>query len=102
MRWVRPRRLPLEIRSPCRLGREPRGTAMSQPFSFRGMVAAFTVSILIFVPVMLWLFSGQTSKAEPAPPPPIGAIQTMSHLATVKVHITDSIEGENDHWKGKW
>src|SRR5262249_13844152 len=34
--------------------------------------------------------------------PPIIRIQGMSHLANTRVHITDTIAGENDHYRGKW
>ncbi len=50
----------------------------------------------------IWFaYAGFANK--PAPPvPPIARIQEMSDLATQRVHLSDSITGENDHWKVRW
>jgi hypothetical protein len=73
--------------------------------TFGGMVSAFTVSGLLFLPSGLWYVSSSRLPAAPAPvipPPPIAVIQGMSELATTRVHLSDFIEGENGHYKGKW
>mgnify|MGYP006419290783 CR=1 FL=1 len=50
----------------------------------------------------IWFASAGLSD-KPAPPvPPIARIQEMSDLATQRVHLSDSIIGENDHWKVRW
>ncbi len=36
------------------------------------------------------------------PPPSIAQIQGLSELATTRVHIQDVIEGENNHYIGRW
>lgn len=36
------------------------------------------------------------------PPPPLSRIQEMSDLATLRVHLSDSIVGENNNWKVVW
>ncbi len=66
-----------------------------------GTVALVLLSLLL---LLLWTSGVQPLLwRAPAPtPPPIVRIQGMSHLATTKVHITDTISGENGHYTGKW
>jgi hypothetical protein len=72
--------------------------------SLAELAVVAALALLIFVPLFLST-SGVQPKFIPAPastPPPIVRIQGMSHLANTKVHITDSIAGENGHYRGKW
>jgi hypothetical protein len=39
---------------------------------------------------------------DPLPPTIITQIRGMSDLATTEVHLSDFIEGENDHYLGRW
>jgi Protein of unknown function (DUF4230) len=77
---------------------------MRRGISIRGLTSAFTLSALVFVPFGLWSFGilppGFANAA--ALPPSITVIQSMSELATSRVHISDFIDGENDHYKGRW
>jgi hypothetical protein len=77
---------------------------MSRAISIRGLTSAFTLSTLVLVPLGLWNFGikppGDANAA--ALPPSIAVIQSMSELATSRVHISDFIDGENDHYKGRW
>jgi hypothetical protein len=60
--------------------------------------------LLIVVPLALWM-SGVKPPGwhDLGPPlPPIIRIQAMSDLATTRVLISDFIEGQNEHFEGKW
>jgi hypothetical protein len=61
--------------------------------SFRGMVAAFAVSLILLVPGALWIFGIRPPElAQAAPlPPSIAQIQGMTELATTKVHISEKV-----------
>ena len=77
---------------------------MRRGITLKGLVSAFTMSALFFVPLGLWGFGVKppgVARAE-VPPPALSVIQAMSDLATTRVHVSDFIEGENAHWKGKW
>jgi hypothetical protein len=76
---------------------------MSQALTLRGLVSAFFLSVLL-VPIGLWL-SGVPSPVAAgaaAAPPSLAVIQTMSELATTRVHISDVIEGATRDFRGKW
>ena len=78
---------------------------MARAISFGRLIAAFAISTLLFVPQALWIVRIELPlpPAVPArPPPSIAQIQSMSELATTRVHLTDSIEGENAHYVGRW
>jgi Protein of unknown function (DUF4230) len=68
------------------------------------LVAAFAVAVLFVVPLLLWFLGIKwPGSALAAPPPPsIAQIQSMSELATTRVHLSDFIEGENAHYIGRW
>jgi len=75
-----------------------------RPLSFKALIAAFAISTLLFLPLTLWLLGVRAPGADaPVPlPPSISQIQALSELATTNVHISDSIEGENSHYVGRW
>jgi hypothetical protein len=84
---------------------------MATQFSVARLVIAVTLSLLLFVPLVLWLSDISFSRlpppmptaAAPTPPPPaIAQIQLLSDLAITKIHISDFIEGEDAHFAGKW
>jgi Protein of unknown function (DUF4230) len=73
--------------------------------TIRGLVSAFTASTLLFVPFGLWSFGIQPpggAKPPDPPPPSLAIIQSVSELATTRLHLSDFIEGQNNHYKGKW
>lgn len=72
---------------------------MRYGFSVGGMTSAMALSALVVLPAGFWVF---TAARAAVAPPSLAAIQSMSDLATTRVHITDVIEGENAHWRGKW
>ena len=74
---------------------EPRRT-MARAISFGRLIAGFAVSTLLFVPLVLWRIGVESlPPAAPArPPPPIAQIQSMSELATTRVHLSDFLEGK--------
>lgn len=78
----------------------------NRALSFKGLVSAFSIAILFFVPLALWLIGvpvpGSPRTASSKPPPSIAQIQSMSDLATTRVHLSDYIEGENNHYSGRW
>jgi hypothetical protein len=76
---------------------------MARAISFGRLIAAFAISVLLFVPLALWLIGVEAPRTiEVKLPPSIAQIQSMSELATTRVHLTDSIEGENAHYIGRW
>ena len=62
------------------------------------------VLLLVFGPLTLWMLGVKPPgwHAEGPPLPPIVRIQAMSDLATTRVLISDFIEGQNEHFEGKW
>ena len=50
----------------------------------------------------IWLASARSTEDSGPPIPPISRIQAMSDLATLRVQIADSMEGENKHWEVRW
>jgi hypothetical protein len=66
--------------------------------------ALLGVSVRGFVLSVLGLLgvSGPGSEAPGKLPPPIAQIQSMSDLATTRVHISTYIEGDNNHFEGRW
>lgn len=64
----------------------------------------FPLLLLIFVPLTLWMLGVKPPGwHDQGPPlPPIVRIQAMSDLATTRVLISDFIEGQNEHFEGKW
>jgi hypothetical protein len=67
------------------------------------MASAMALSGLFFLPAGLWMCGVPSPGASGAAvPPSLAVIQSMSELATTRVHINDFIEGENKHWHGKW
>jgi hypothetical protein len=79
--------------------------ARNRGMTFQGLVCAIALALLTFLPLALWLSGVSVPGREPGgsnPPPPIAQIQSLSDLATTRVHISDSIEGENDHFQGRW
>jgi hypothetical protein len=77
---------------------------MRRGISIRGLAIAFALSLLFFVPAALWLlgipFPG--GNKDSVLPPSISVIRGMKDLVASEVHISDTIEGYNDHYKGKW
>jgi hypothetical protein len=78
--------------------------AMRRGISVGGLASAMTLSGLFFLPAGFWILGIQPpGMAKPlAPPPPLSVIQNISELATTRVHISDFIEGESKHWRGRW
>jgi hypothetical protein len=62
------------------------------------------VLLLVFAPLTLWMLGVKPPgwRDEGPPLPPIVQIQSMSDLATTRVLISDFIEGQNEHFEGKW
>ena len=76
---------------------------MARAISFRRLIAAFAISMVLFVPLALWLIGVKAPRTIAVKlPPSIAQIQSMSELATTRVHLTDSIKGENAHYIGRW
>lgn len=71
---------------------------MKRRFSVRRMTFA-TVFGIVPILLVLWFVGIPPLRAAP---PSLSVIQGMSELASTRVHISDVIEGENHHWKGKW
>jgi hypothetical protein len=68
------------------------------------LILAVPAILVVFVPLALWM-SGVKPPGwhDLGPPlPPIVRIQAMSDLATTRVLISDFIEGQNEHFEGKW
>ena len=80
------------------------GVEMRRRMSVRGLASAMALSSLIFLPAGLWIFGVPSpgSARTTVTPPPLAVIQSMSELATTRVHLSDFIEGENGHWRGRW
>ena len=68
-----------------------------------GLGSAFGLAVLVALPAGLWS-SGVPFPwaARAVPPPSLAVIQSMSELATTRVHISDTIEGANNDFQGKW
>lgn len=67
------------------------------------LLSLLMVSAVMLIPSLLWLYGVPSpAKATTVLPPAIAQIRTMSKLATLNVHITDSIEGESPDWKIRW
>lgn len=77
---------------------------MRRGITLRGMVSAFTLSALMFVPMGLWSFGIQPPGTVPAaaPPPSLALIQSKAELVTTQINIADVIEGRNRDYRGKW
>ena len=77
---------------------------MRQAMTPRGLFAAFGLSALFFLPLGLWSFGVPWPGAAKAAvlAPSIAVIRSMSDLAVVAVHVSDVLEGENAHWRGRW
>lgn len=76
----------------------------SRPLSLRGVLAALVICSAALVLGLWWLgvrLPG-ASAAPLLPPPSIVQIQSLSDLATTRVHISDYIELENNHYVGRW
>jgi Protein of unknown function (DUF4230) len=70
-----------------------------------GLVSAFTISVVICLPFAFWILGIRPpgfARAAMAPPPALSLIQSMNELATTRVHISDTIEGANNDYRGKW
>lgn len=68
-----------------------------------GLASAICLTILLLVPTGMWAYGVPVPWAKaPPPPPPLAVVQSLSELATARIHISDSIEGENAHYRGKW
>lgn len=68
-----------------------------------GMGSALMLTTLILVPTGMWVYGVPVPWAQASPPPPpLAVVQSLSELATARIHISDSIEGENDHYRAKW
>jgi hypothetical protein len=65
---------------------------------------AVPLLLLVFAPLALWMSGVKPPGWHDAGPPlpPIVRIQSMSDLATTRVLISDFIEGQNEHFEGKW
>jgi hypothetical protein len=73
--------------------------------TFRGTVGAFTVSIVLLVPLGMWSFGFEPPWASPPTPPllpPLAVIRGMSQLVTTDVHLSTTVEGGNDHWETRY
>jgi hypothetical protein len=78
--------------------------------SFKGLIAAFAISSLSLAPLVLWVsgvrppgtLRGAAAPVAVSAPPSIAQVQFMSDLATTRVHLSDFIEGENNHYVGRW
>lgn len=72
--------------------------------AFRGLAAAFVPPALLFAPLGLWWCGVQPPGLvrSAAPPPSIALIESLSELATTRVHVADVLEGENGHYRGRW
>jgi Protein of unknown function (DUF4230) len=67
------------------------------------LASAMSLAGMMLVPAGMWAFDVPLPWASASvPPPSLAVIQTMSELATTRVHISDVIEGENEHWRGRW
>lgn len=76
---------------------------MTQAITFKGMVAAFMVSIVLLVPLGMIAAGVQLPHTPPPVPlPPLAIVRRMSKLVTVETHLTTYIEGGNDHWETKY
>lgn len=77
---------------------------MRRGIGFRGVILAFILAGLFFVPSGLWLLAVPVpgSRPDDAPLPSLATIQAMSELAAIRVEIQDTLEGENNHYQGRW
>jgi Protein of unknown function (DUF4230) len=72
--------------------------------SIRGVIGALTLSILLFVPAVLWLYDVPTpgGHRQVPQPPSIASIRDMSDLLLKSIHINDELPGSNRHYEGRW
>ena len=77
---------------------------MRRGLTFRGMVGAFTVAIVLLVPFGMWSFGFQPPwLSPPGPPlPPVSAFRILSELVTTEVHLSTTIEGGNSEWQTRY
>jgi len=70
-----------------------------------GIVSALLLGVVFLVPAILWTSGGslpaflRPARAPGPPPPSISTIQNMSELVPARVHISDFLEGANDHYR---
>lgn len=77
---------------------------MKRSLTFRGLVAALTISVILPAPLVMWA-AGIRPPWQPAPVPPLPpliVVRRMSELVTTEMHLTTFIEGGNDHWETKY
>ncbi len=72
--------------------------------TFRGMVAAFLVAIILLVPLGMLVAGVRPPWLPPLGPqlPPLAILRVMSELVTTEVHLSTFIEGGNNHWQTKY
>ena len=77
---------------------------MRRGISVGGMTCAMAMACVVLLPGGLWVFGVPLPGAAKAAaiPPSLAVIQSMSELATTRVHIADVIEGSNRDYVGKW
>lgn len=76
---------------------------MRRGLTIKGLASAFTLSALVGV-AGLWMLGvpPPSMGKPPPPPPPIAVIRHMSHLVSLNVHVSDFLEGETRHHRGRW
>lgn len=76
---------------------------MRKPITAGGVAAALLLPSLCLVPAVLWALGYLEMGGKPISlPPSIAVMENMTELATTRVHLTDTIEGENNYYQGKW
>lgn len=77
---------------------------MRRGITIKGIASAFILALLCFVPAALWLYAVPVpgTGKDRVPVPSLAAIQSMSELAAIRVHIHDFLEGANGDYEGKW
>jgi hypothetical protein len=77
---------------------------MKTGVSFRGLVGALIIAILMFVPAGLWVY-GVPIPGKPTElpqPPAIASFHDLRALAVKSVHLETDLEGRNGDYMGKW
>jgi Protein of unknown function (DUF4230) len=75
---------------------------MRRGITFKGLVAAFMVSIILLVPLGMIVAGVQLPRTPPPPPlPPLAVVRRVHKLVGTEAHLTTYIEGGNDHWETK-